>query len=110
MVRIGADAPQWDDSQALKEFLPRANRLRTLGYLLLIIVPAIASLLITWDYSIYGVLRLKLLWWFGALTSVLSTVLVLWNHVGLMKMDQAFNWASATQVSSTSEGDAQRQP
>ncbi|HEX4962207.1 MAG TPA: hypothetical protein VF173_15330 [Thermoanaerobaculia bacterium] len=85
---IGADAPQWDNSKAIKEFLPKANRLRTLGYFLLIIVPALASLLIMWSYRLHAVLWLKLLWWFGVLTSLLSTALVIVNHVGLKRLNQ----------------------
>lgn len=81
LCEIDEDAPQWENSRALNKFLARSLFLRTTAHYLLIIAPSIGSLAMNSQHIFQSPLSLQLLWWFGAVVSLLSIALATANHV-----------------------------
>ncbi|HVX91261.1 MAG TPA: hypothetical protein VHC20_06605 [Candidatus Paceibacterota bacterium] len=76
--RSAEDAPQWDASGALKAYHDAAIAMRTWGHVLLILLPSVCALGVTWHRGIYSPFPLGTLWWIG-FGCVLISGFVMWR-------------------------------
>lgn len=78
LKELGEYAPQWDNSYAFHEYSSRGVSLRTIGHFLLINVPAVAGLVITWRPGICSPFPENPVWWLGILCTG-SSVYYIWS-------------------------------
>ena|GEM_PF-2235543 len=84
---IGEYAPQWDTSEALKASSNMSTLMgRTLGHLLLIIIPPIAGLSLNWRHGFYLTFPEGLLWWSGVILTGMSIFGIWESHQWRMKL------------------------
>ena len=85
MESISENAPHWDTSKALNEYLGQAIWMRTIGHLALIIIPPLCSLVVLWKHGFCSPFPEWLLWWFGLCFTAFSIFVIIKSHKWRLK-------------------------
>ena len=89
--KIGENAPLLDSSESIRKFSIQGIWMRSFGHFLVIIIPPIASLGINYQYSFIAQFPEIVLWWFGALSTLLSIYFILETHHRRNKIAEKLN-------------------
>ena len=81
-------APEWDTSKALKKHLTTAIWMRTLGHLILLIIPSLAALALNWRHIYNFHFPEGIIWLFGAGFIVLSCMVINKSHQWRKKLQK----------------------
>ena len=73
-------APEWDTSQALKEYLTTSIRMRTLGHGILLVVPSLAALGLNWHHGSFCPFSEGPVWLSGVGFTGLSCLVIFKSH------------------------------
>lgn len=80
LEKMGDAAPEWDTSDALREYHSQAIWMRILAHTILLIIPPLGSLAINWHHRVVSAFPQGLAWWLGALFAGLSVVVLVRSH------------------------------
>ena len=78
--------PQWDNSQALKNYSKTSSKLRTWGQFVIIIVPCGLSLSVNSKHIWKSHFIFEVLWWFGLVSIIVIAAIALWTHLIRIKL------------------------
>jgi hypothetical protein len=95
LKQLGEYAPQWDNSVTFHEYSSRGVWLRTIGHTLLIVIPAIAGIAITWRSGFYSPFPQGPLWWFALICTVLSCYFIWYAHTWRNKIYAGLKWRTS---------------
>jgi len=70
--KLGQNAPMFDNSETLYHIAVAATKRRSIGTTILFGVPCLISLTVNWRHAIFFSLPLTLVWWLGAVCTVLA--------------------------------------
>ena len=88
--KIGEAAPQWDTSEALKDYLTTAIWMRTSGHSILLLVPCLAALAINWRHGFFSAFPEGPVWWFGVVFMLTSCVVIYKSHQWRKRIQKSF--------------------
>lgn len=86
------DAPQWDDSAGLREFQRAAIHMRSVSHVVLIVLPAVVALFVTWGRWLPNNWYLAVVWWAGIAASIWTLVVVWTAHRFRRRLYKGFQW------------------
>ena len=88
------NAVQWDNSKAAKGYAAHAMFQRTLGQIVILLLPCGASLLINWPSSIFPNLLDGVLWWGGFFATIFSAWVLGRAHRFRNTINKNLNWSA----------------
>lgn len=86
------DAIQWDNSIAAKGYAAHAMFQRTVGHIVLLLLPCVASLLINYPTAMFPGILEGVLWWSGLLATGYSAWAVVRAHQFRSSINSKLNW------------------
>ena len=90
---IGQYAPQWDSSKALHDYSLTSVWFRAAGHFVLIIIPSIAALVMTYQDS-YLTFPTGSFWWFTIICTISALVILLHSDRWRKRLYQKYKWQS----------------
>lgn len=85
-------APLWESSASLYRHSAKALGMRTLAHVVLIITPAALGLLMNWQYARFSGMANGVIWWIGAMGTVLSLGFLISAHYWRRKLYREIEW------------------
>ena len=73
-------APDWDGSKTFKLYAYQSTWFRLLSHCLIVFIPCLLSLGLNWKH-IFSPFPEGIIWWFGALCSLIALSVILYAHV-----------------------------
>ncbi len=90
------DCPvQWELSASLHEYHRKSISLRSWGHFILILIPALAALAMNWRHAIFSPFPEGIMWWFGALCTILSGWIIAITHLWRARLYDKRNWVDS---------------
>jgi hypothetical protein len=89
-------APLWESSASLHRYSAKALGMRTLAHIVLIVTPAALGLVMNGDYARFSDLTNGIIWWIGAMGTVLALGYLILAHRWRKKLYQEIKWDDAT--------------
>lgn len=91
LKNMGAYAPQWESSNALRDYYKSSLRLRYVGHTVIILVPCAGALIFNINH-ILSPFPEGVVWWFGLISGLISLWLIARVNQARMDYYQSADW------------------
>jgi hypothetical protein len=80
LLSLRCDAPQWDNSEALRDYRTSAVNLRTFGHLLILVTPAAVGLVTNYQLALAPKYPYGHIWWASLIFTLASVAVLILTH------------------------------